>query len=91
MRQFIIDSYNGVMSAKYNPLKYIPDENTKHILMLGLMWMWATVFALWSGTMFYLGGSIFFHSLLFFGLLVTLGTFKMAKSYTAPARVRHTL
>jgi len=84
MKQFVIDSYNGVMNAKYNPLKYIPDENTKHILMLSLMWMWAIVFALWTGTMFFLGGSIFFHSLLLFGLLATVGTFNLAQSYGKP-------
>ena len=81
MRQFVVDSYNGVMNAKYNPLRHIPSEDARHFLMLGLMWMWATVFALWTGTVFYLGGSIFFHSLLLFGLLVTVGTFKMAASY----------
>ena len=34
MRQFIIDSYNGVMNENYNPLKYISNENARHILML---------------------------------------------------------
>ncbi len=81
MRQFVIDSYNGVMNENYNPLKYIPNENARHILMLGLMWMWATIFAVWSGTMIFLGPSVFFHSLLIFGLLVTVGTFKFASSY----------
>ena len=45
MRQFVIDSYNGVTNENNNPLKNIPNENARHIWMLGLMWMWATIFA----------------------------------------------
>jgi hypothetical protein len=35
MRQFVIDSYIGVMNAKYNPLRHIPNEDARHFLMLG--------------------------------------------------------
>ena len=59
MRLFVIDSYNGVMNENYNPLKYIPNENARHILMLGLMWMWATIFAVWTDTMLFLGPLVF--------------------------------
>lgn len=83
MKNFISESYRSVMNAKYNPLRHLPNEESRHLLMLGLMWMWATLFAIWTGTVFFLGASMFFHALLLFGLLVTVGTFKLASTYDA--------
>jgi hypothetical protein len=40
MKQLIIESNNSVMNAKYNPIRHIQDENTRHVIMLSLMWMW---------------------------------------------------
>ena len=81
MRQFIADSYNSVMNAKYNPLRHIPNQNTRHVVTLFLMWMWCGIFATWTGAIFFLGASLFLHSILFFGVLVTLGTFEAAKRH----------
>ena len=81
MRQFIAGSYNSVMDAKFNPLRHIPNQNTRHVVTLFLMWMWCAIFALWTGGLFFLGASVFLHSLLFFGVLVTLGTFAAAKRH----------
>ncbi|MBM08941.1 MAG: hypothetical protein CMF69_05095 [Magnetovibrio sp.] len=78
MRQFVVDSYNGVMNSRYNPLKNIPNENTRNVIMVCLAWMWCIIFAAWTGTMFFVGVSIFYHSLLLFGLFVTIGTFELA-------------
>ena len=83
MRQFIIDSYKSVMDAKYNPLRHVPNEDFRHAIMLGLMWMWAGIFAVGTGTVFFLGASMLFHALLLFGLMITLGTFNLAGSYGA--------
>jgi hypothetical protein len=83
MRQFIIQSYNSVMDAKYNPLRHVPNEDVRQAIMLGLMWMWCGVFAIGTGTVFFLGVSILFHTLLLFGLAITVGTFKLAGSYGA--------
>ena len=81
MRQFIAGSYNSVMDAKFNPLRHIPNQNTRHVVTLFLMWMWCAIFALWTGAFFFLGASVFLHSLLLFGVLVTLGTFGAAKRH----------
>ena len=81
MRQFIADNYNSVMNAKYISLRHIPNQNTRHVVTLFLMWMWCAIFALWTGASFFLGKSMFLHSLLFFGVLVTLGTFGAAKRH----------
>ena len=89
MRKFIIDSYNSVMSARYNPLRHIPNQDVRHATMLGLMIMWCVIFAAWTGAMVVLGASIFFHSLLLFGILVTVGTFELASSNKPKARKVH--
>ena len=78
MRHFVTDSYNSVMNARYNPLRFVQNQNTRHLIMVGLAWMWCIIFAVWSGLTYYLGVSIFYHSLLLFGLFVTVGTFKLA-------------
>ena len=78
MKQFIVESYNSVMNAKYNPIRHIQDENTRHVIMLSLMWMWCGIFSVWTGAIFYFGVSVFLHTLLFFGLLVTIGSFEIA-------------
>jgi len=79
MKQVIIDNYNSVMNAKYNPLRHIPNQNVRHAVMLGLMFMWCAIFAVWTGAIVIFGASVFFHFLLLFGILVTLGTFEIAK------------
>jgi hypothetical protein len=55
MRQFVVDSYKSVMNAKYNPLRHVPNDDFRHAIMLGLMWMWAGIFAVGTGTVFFLG------------------------------------
>ena len=79
MKQYIIDTYNSVMNEKFNPLRHIQDENVRHATMLGLMWMWCVIFAVWTGGIFMLGASMFFHALVLFGVLITVGTFEVAK------------
>ena len=78
MRSFFIETYNSVMNAKYNPLRHIHNHDLRHAIMLGLMCMWCAIFAAWTGAMVLLGASIFFHSLILFGILVTVGTFELA-------------
>ena len=84
MRQYIIDSYNSVMNAKYNPLRHIPNQNVRHVIMLGLMWMWCAIFAVWTGAIVFLGVSIYFHSILLFGVFITVGVFDIAKRTNKP-------
>jgi hypothetical protein len=39
MRQFITDSWHGVMNHRRNPLRHVPDENVRHLIMQLLAWM----------------------------------------------------
>ena len=33
MRNFIVDSWNGVMDYRFNPLKHIPDLQVRHMML----------------------------------------------------------
>ena len=50
MREFIYDSWNGVMNADRNPLRHIPDNMTRHMILQILAWTWCTSFSLWIGS-----------------------------------------
>ena len=45
MRKFVYDSWNGVMDARCNPLKHIPDMQVRHLVLQGLAWMWCATFS----------------------------------------------
>ncbi len=68
------------MNASYNPLRYIPDQDVRNAVVLGLICMWCVIFAVWTEAIVFLGASIFFHSLLLFGVLVTVDTFELASN-----------
>ena len=46
MNKFIHDSWNVVMNSKHNPLRNIPDINTRHLVMQLLAWMWCIIFSI---------------------------------------------
>ena len=50
MREFIYNSWNGVMNSNYHPLRHIPDLNTRHLVLQVLAWMWCIVFAIIVGS-----------------------------------------
>jgi ABC-type proline/glycine betaine transport system permease subunit len=46
MREHIVDIWNGVMDARYNPLRHIPDLQVRHMVMQVLAFLWSLVFGL---------------------------------------------
>ena len=79
MKEFIYDSWNGVMNSQVNPLKHIPDLNTRHMVLQVLAWMWCIVFAIivssmWAGVI-----SMMLHALLLAAVAITVATFETAK------------
>ena len=86
--RYIYDSWESIMNHDRNPLKNIPDTNTRHMIMQVLAWMWCIAF------------SSYFSSMWIFGITaiaVTVATFEMAKSnprflmnklYHTPSRAR---
>jgi len=79
MRQFVYDSWNSVMNAEKNPLRHIPDLQTRHMVLQILAWMWATTFALWMGSIYAFGISTIAHLVIIAAIVVTVGTFETAK------------
>ena len=81
MREFIYDSWNGVMNANINPLKKIPHTNTRHMVLQVLAWMWCIVFSSYFGSMWIFGITTIAHIILLTAIVVTVATFKKAETF----------
>ena len=79
MREFIYDSWNSVMNAKYNPLRHIPDTQVRHIVLQLLAWMWCIIFAVMVGSWTVWGVSVIAHLIFISGIVITVATFETAK------------
>ena len=77
MREFIYDSWNSVMNK--NPLRHIPDTNTRHMVLQVLAWMWCIVFSMWVGSFWIMGVSMIAHAFILGAIVVTVATFETAK------------
>tara|TARA_A100000172_G_scaffold72961_1_gene54332 strand:- start:35 stop:316 length:282 start_codon:yes stop_codon:yes gene_type:complete len=71
--------YNLIMDSRYNPLRHIPDNNTRHLVMQMLAWMWCIIFSMWMGSIVVFGISAIAHALLIAGVFITAGVFETAK------------
>lgn len=79
MREFIYDSWNGIMDAERNPLKHIPDTNVRHMVMQVLAWMWCITFAMLIGSWTVFAISAIAHVFLIAAIVITVATFETAK------------
>ena len=79
MRTLIVDSWNHIMNHELNPLRYIPDLQTRHVVMQFLAWMWCIIFSMSLGSITVFGVSAVAHALLIAGIVITVGTFETAK------------
>lgn len=68
-----------IMDSEKNPLRHIPDINTRHMVMQVLAWMWCIIFSMYIGSIAAFGISASIHALLIAGIFITLGTFETAK------------
>mgnify|MGYP000524555460 FL=1 len=75
----MIKLYNLIMDSKHNPLSYIPDTNTRHLVMQILAWMWCIIFGMSVGSVTVFGVSAVAHALLIAGVFITAGVFETAK------------
>ena len=88
MRELIYDSWNGIMNAEINPLKHIPDTNTRHMVLQVLAWMWCIVFSMYMGSIFVMGVSMIAHVLFLTAIVVTVATFETAKNNPRAFKLR---
>ena len=79
MNKFIYDSWNVVMNSEHNPLRNIPDTNTRHLVMQLLAWMWCIIFSMYVGSITVFGVSALLHSILIAGIVITVATFEVAR------------
>ena len=89
MRQYIYDSWNGVMDANINPLRHIPDTNTRHMVLQVLAWMWCIVFSMYMGSIFVMGVTMIAHVLVLAAIVITVATFETAKRSGFNLRLEH--
>ena len=80
MREFIYDSWNGIMNADVNPLKHIPDINTRHMVLQVLAWMWCIVFSMYVGSIFVMGVTMIAKVIFLAAIVITVATFETAKN-----------
>ena len=80
MRQFIYDSWNGVMNANINPLRHIPDTNTRHMVLQVLAWMWCIAFSSYFSSMWIFGITAIAHVFILAAIVITVATFETAKA-----------
>jgi len=75
----MLNLYNLIMDSRYNPLRHIPDNNTRHLVMQMLAWMWCIIFSMWMGSIMVFGISAIAHALLIAGVFITAGVFETAR------------
>lgn len=88
VRTFVVNSWNVVMNYEHNPLRYIPDMNTRHMIMQVLAWMWCIVFGIMVGSWTVFSISAVAHVALIAGICITVGTFAVAKNNPSLFRLR---
>ena len=71
--------YKLIMDSRHNPLRNIPDMNTRHMIMQVLAWMWCIIFSMYLGSIVAFGISAIIHALLIAGVFITAGVFETAK------------
>ena len=78
MRQHIYDTWTLIMDSDRSPLKNIPDNNARHLILQILAWMWCIVFSIFLGSYLVFGLTAIAHVLLLAAIAVTVGTFDTA-------------
>ena len=81
MREFIFDSWNGIMDIKWNPLRHIKDTNVRHLVLQLLAWMWCITFSLYFGSFVVFGYTAVAHFIIILAIVVTVVTFKKAETF----------
>ena len=80
MRQFVVDSWNGIMDHRFNPLKNIPDMQVRHMVMQVLAFMWSAVFAIMiANSVTAFAWSALGHVLFVGAIVITVATFRTAE------------
>ena len=97
MRKLIYNIWDSIMNYERNPLRHIPDLNTRHMIMQVLAWMWCIAFSMYFGSMWMFGITAIAHVFILAAIVLTVATFETAKrkpsfflqrGYHTPSRSR---
>ena len=95
VKKTIFDNWNSIMNHNKNPLKNIPDTNTRHMIIQILAWMWCIIFSMYFSSMWIFGITTIAHILILGAIAITVATFETAKrkpsifgGYYTPSRSR---
>ena len=95
--RYIYESWESIMNHDRNPLKNIPDTNTRHMIMQVLAWMWCIALSSYFSSMWIFGITAIAHIIILAAIAVTVATvemakrnprFRMNKLYHTPSRAR---
>ena len=75
IKNFVINSWDGIMNQWYNPLKYIPDLQVRHMVLQILAWLWCIAFGLYEGSVIYMAVSLVAHMGILFMIMFTASIF----------------
>ena len=76
----IYDLYNFFFDSRINPLRHIPNDMVRLLLMFYLSCVWTAVFTIWTGNTIYFGiGSVGGHLLVLTAFFITAMTFRDAE------------
>ena len=84
MIEFIHDSWHGVMNHKRNPLRHIPDQNVRHLVLQLLAWMWCIAFSLYFSSWYLFGITVISHFVFIIAIFITVMTFSMVTPKPQP-------
>ena len=79
MRDFIVNSWDGVMNLNRNPLRHIPDLQVRHLTLQLLAWMWCITFSLLVGSWTVFGYTAIAHFVFIIAIVITVVVFKNAE------------
>ena len=79
IKDFVINSWDGVMNQWYNPRKYIPDLQVRHMILQILAWLWCIAFSLYFTSWFVFGVTVVAHFVLIAAIVVTVATFRISE------------
>lgn len=88
VRSFIVDSWESIMNHELNPLKNIPDLQTRHLVMQVLAWMWCITFSLYFSSMWIFGFTAIAHIFIIAAVVITVGTFTAADNKPSLFKLR---
>ena len=75
------NTYKLIMDSRYNPLRHIPDTNTRHMVMQILAFMWSGVFSIYIVDSIYVFGfTAIAHALLIAAIFITTFVFYTARN-----------